>query len=130
MQRHEIRSLADLAGEGARVVTTLVRDMHSGIASRVFDAVGPASKPVQAIHDATAAITYRLVEEAIRGSLHGGGALAAEAWSDDDDATVQAHPAAAGAIAAVNGIYGDQLTNRGNGFALTMQTAGRASRSH
>jgi pimeloyl-ACP methyl ester carboxylesterase len=120
VQRHEIRSLADLAGEGTRVVTTLVRDMHSGIASRVFDAVGPTSKPVRAIHDATAAITYRLVDDAIRGSLHGGGALAAEAWSDDA-ATVQAHPAAAGAIAAVNGIYGDQLTSRGNGFALTMQ---------
>ena len=121
MQRHEIQSLADLAGEGTRVVTTLVRDMHSGIASRVFDSVGPASKPVQVIHDATATITYRLVDGAIRGSLHGAGAVAAEAWSNDDDATVQSHPAAAGAIAAVNGIYGDQLTHRGNGFALTMQ---------
>jgi pimeloyl-ACP methyl ester carboxylesterase len=121
MQRHEIRSLADLAGEGTRVVTTLVRDMHSGIASRVFDSVGPASKPVQVVHDATAAITYRLVDGAIRESLHGAGALAAEAYGNDDPAGVQAHPAAAGAIAALNGIYGDQLTNRGNGFALTMQ---------
>lgn len=53
MQRHEIRSLADLAGEGTRVLTALIRDMHSGIAGRVFDAVGPVSKPVQLIHDAT-----------------------------------------------------------------------------
>jgi pimeloyl-ACP methyl ester carboxylesterase len=121
VQGQEIRSLADLAGEGTRVVTALVRDMHSGIASRVFDAVGPASKPVQVIHDATAGITYRLVDGAVRGSLHSAGVFAAEAWSDDDDETVQARPAAAGAIAAVNGIYGDQLTNRGNGFALTMQ---------
>jgi hypothetical protein len=112
--------LADLAGEGTRVLTTLVRDMHSGIAGRVFDAVGPASKPVQVIHDATAAITYRVVDGAVRGSLRGAGALAAEAWSNDADDTVEAHPAAAGAIAAVNGIYGG-LTNRRNGFALTMQ---------
>jgi pimeloyl-ACP methyl ester carboxylesterase len=121
VQRHEIRSLADLAGEGTRVVTALVRDMHSGIAGRVFDSVGPASKPVQVIHDAIAAITYHAVDRAVRGSLRGAGALAAEAWSNDDDDTIQAHPAAGGAIAAVNGIYGDQLTNRRNGFALTMQ---------
>jgi pimeloyl-ACP methyl ester carboxylesterase len=121
VQRHEIRSLADLASEGTRVVTALVRDMHSGIAGRVFDSVGPASKPVQVIHDAIAAITYHAVDGAVRGSLRGAGALAAEAWSNDDDDTIQAHPAAGGAIAAVNGIYGDQLTNRRNGFALTMQ---------
>lgn len=121
MQRHEIRSLADLAGEGTRVLTALVRDMHSGIAGRVFDSVGPASKPVQVIHDAIAAITYHAVDRAVRGSLGGAGALAAEAWSNDDNDTIQAHPAAGGAIAAVNGIYGDQLTNRRNGFALTMQ---------
>lgn len=62
-----------------------------------------------------------MVDGAIRGSLRGAGALAAEAWSNDNDDTVQAHPAAAGAIAAVNGIYGDELANRRNGFALTMQ---------
>jgi pimeloyl-ACP methyl ester carboxylesterase len=125
VQRHEIRSLADLAGEGTRVLTTLVRDMHSGIAGRVFDAVGPASRPVQVIHDTTAAITYQVVDAAVRGSLRSAGALAAEAWGNDDpeavQQTVQAHPAASGAIAAVNGIYGDELANRRNGFALTMQ---------
>jgi pimeloyl-ACP methyl ester carboxylesterase len=121
VQRYEIRSLADLAGEGTRVVTTLVRDMHSGISSRVFDAIGPASKPVQVIHDTTAAITYRLVDDAIRGSLRGAGALAAQAWSNEDDESVQARPGVAGAVAAVNGIYGDQLADRGNGFALSMQ---------
>lgn len=121
MQREEIRSLADLAGEGTRVVTTLVRDMHRGIASRVFDSIGPASKPVQVIHDTTASTIYSLVDGAVRGSLYGAGALAAETLSDEDDETVLARPKVAGAIAAVNGIYGDELTNRRNGFALSMQ---------
>ncbi|MDT5218089.1 MAG: hypothetical protein QOF15_194, partial [Mycobacterium sp.] len=40
MQGEEIRSLADLAGEGTRVLTTLVRDVHHGIASRVFGSIG------------------------------------------------------------------------------------------
>src|SRR5262249_19049573 len=99
----------------------LVRDMHSGIADRVFDAVGPVSKPVQVIHDGIAGVTYSVVDGALRGSLRGAGALAAETWSSDDDKSVQAHPAAAGAIAAVNGICGDELARRRNGFALSMQ---------
>ena len=132
MQRDEIRSLAELAGEGTRVATALVRDVHSGIASRVFNAVGPVSKPVQVIHDTTAALTYGAVDGAVRGSLRGVGALAAETWGSDDpddpeavQDTIQAHPKAGGAIAALNGIYGDQMLNRGNGLALTMQMCRR-----
>ena len=121
MQGDEIRSLADLAGEGTRVLTTLVRDMHRGIASRVFDSIGPASKPVQVIHDTTASTIYSLVDGAVRQSLYGAGALAAETLSNDDDETVEARPRVAGALAAINGIYGDELANRENGFALTMQ---------
>jgi pimeloyl-ACP methyl ester carboxylesterase len=120
MQRQEIRSLADLAGEGCRVVTTLVRDMHEGIASRVFGAVGPSSKPTQVVHDTIAAMTYRAVDRALRASLGAAGAVAAELWSRDED-TVQSHPTVAGAVAALNGIHGDELANRDNGFALSMQ---------
>lgn len=125
MQGHEIKSLADLAGEGTRVLTTLVRDVHHGIASRVFTSIGPAAKPVQVIHDTTASTVYRLVDGAVRGSLHGAGALAAHTVSNDDHETVQARPRVAGAIAAVNGIYGDEMTNRENGFALSMQVRRR-----
>jgi hypothetical protein len=101
MQRQEIRSLADLAGEGSRVVTTLVRDMHEGIASRVSGAVGPSSKPTQVVHDTIAAMTYRAVDRALRASLGAAGAVAAELWSRDED-TVQSHPTVAGAVAALN----------------------------
>jgi pimeloyl-ACP methyl ester carboxylesterase len=121
MQRQEIRSLADLAGEGTHVVTTLVRDMHGGIARRVFGAVGPLSKPVKVVHNATATATYSAVDHAIRAALRGAGELAAQARGNDEDETVEAQPTVAGVLAALNGIYGDELTERGNGFALTMQ---------
>ncbi len=121
MQRQEIRSLADLAGEGTRVLTSLVRDTHSGIARRVFGSIGPVSKPVEVVHNTTAAATYAAVDRALRAALRGAGALAAEARGSDDDETVQSDPRVAGFIAALNGIYGDELTERGNGFALTMQ---------
>jgi pimeloyl-ACP methyl ester carboxylesterase len=121
MQRQEIRSLADLAGEGTRVLTTLVRDTHSGIARRVFGAIGPVSKPVQVVHNTVAAATYYAVDRGVRAALHGAGELAAEVYSSDEDDAVESHPAAIGVIAALNGIYGDELANRGNGFALTIQ---------
>ncbi|OBI98868.1 hypothetical protein A5660_04015 [Mycobacterium alsense] len=122
MREHEIRSLADLAGEGTRVLTTLVRDTHSGIARRVFGAVGPVSKPVEVIHNTTAAATYYAVDRALRGALRGAGELAAQTRGGDDaHETVESNPRVAGVIAALNGIYGDELTQRGNGFALTMQ---------
>jgi pimeloyl-ACP methyl ester carboxylesterase len=121
VQRQEFRSLADAAGEGTRVLTTLVRDLHSGIASRVFGLVGPAAKPVELIHNTSAAVIYRAVDRALRASLRGGGALAAEVYGDDDDETIDSQPRVAGAIAALNGIYGDELIRRGNGLALSMQ---------
>jgi pimeloyl-ACP methyl ester carboxylesterase len=121
VQRQEIRSLADLAGEGTRILTTLVRDTHSGIAERVFGAIGPVSKPVEVVHNTIAAATYYGVDRAVRASLRGAGELAAELRGSDEDDTVESHPSVAGVIATLNGIYGDELTNRGNEFALTMQ---------
>ena len=125
MQRHEIRSLADLAGEGTRVLTTLVRDTHTGIARRVFGAVGPVSKPVEVVHNTAASVTYHAVDRALRAALRGAGELAAETRGSDEDETVESNPRVAGVIAALNGIYGDELTDRGNGFALTMQVRHR-----
>ncbi len=103
------------------MLTSLVRDTHSGIARRVFGSIGPLSKPVEVVHNTTAAATYYAVDRALRAALRGAGALAAEARGSDDDETVESDPRVAGFIAALNGIYGDELTERGNGFALTMQ---------
>jgi pimeloyl-ACP methyl ester carboxylesterase len=121
VQRQEIRSLADLAGEGSRVVTTVVRDMHDGISRRVFGAIGPAAKPVQVVHDTVAAMTYYAVDRGVRASLNGAGALAAEVYGRDEDDTVQSHLPVARVVAALNGIYGDELVHRGNEFGLSMQ---------
>jgi pimeloyl-ACP methyl ester carboxylesterase len=121
VQREEIRSLADLAGEGTRVLTNLVRDTHSGIARRVFGSIGPAAKPVEVVHNAIAAATYYGVDRGLRASLRGAGELAARTRGSDDDDTIESNPTVSGVLAALNGIYGDEMTERGNGFALTMQ---------
>ena len=88
VQPQEVRSLADAAGEGTRVLTALVRDLHSGIAARIFKWIGPAAKPVELIHNTTAAATYYAVDHALRASLHGAGRLAAEVYGGDEDGTI------------------------------------------
>jgi hypothetical protein len=67
VQTREIRSVADLGGEAAGALTTLVGDIHAGIASRVFDAIGPAAEPTQIIHDTVARTVYGGVDGGIRG---------------------------------------------------------------
>jgi pimeloyl-ACP methyl ester carboxylesterase len=57
----------------------------------------------------------------LRASLRGAGVLAAEVYGDDEVDAIDSRPRAAGAIAALNGIYGDELYRRGNGLALSMQ---------
>jgi pimeloyl-ACP methyl ester carboxylesterase len=121
MQRRDVRAAGDLAGEAAGVVTTLVWDMHAGIAGRVFSSVGPSSRPTQIVHDGIAAAVYGAVDHGLRGALTVGGAVASEVWGHDTDRSLESRPRAAGAIAAVNGIYGDELAAHGNALALTME---------
>jgi pimeloyl-ACP methyl ester carboxylesterase len=117
VQTREIRSVADLGGEAAGVLTTLVGDMHAGIASRVFGAIGPAAKPTQIIHDAVARTIYGGVDGGIRGATRVAGALASKAWGRDGDESLESQPTIAAAIAAINGLYGAHR----DGFARSMQ---------
>ena len=102
-------------------MTTLVRDMHAGIAGRVFGAIGPSSKPTQVIHDGIARTVYGTVDHGLRGATKAGGVLASQVWGRGDDEGLDSRGRVAGALAAVNGIYGHQLASHRNGLALTMQ---------
>jgi len=121
MRGRDIEAVGELAGEGSNVVTTLVRDMHAGIAGRVFGAIGPSSKPTQVIHDGIARTVYGTVDHGLRGATKAGGVLASQVWGRGDDEGLDSRGRVAGALAAVNGIYGHQLASHRNGLALTMQ---------
>ena len=120
MRERDIRSVAGLAGEAGTVLTSLVRDMHLGIAGRVFSAVGPVSKPTQVVHDAISATVYRAVDGGIRGATHGGGALAGRLCGHDGDSPLESRPKIRATAAVLNGLYGHQLAAHSNGFAPTM----------
>jgi hypothetical protein len=52
MRPEEVRALGDLAGEFAEGIATQARDVHGGIADRVFGLLGEPAAPVRAAHDA------------------------------------------------------------------------------
>jgi hypothetical protein len=121
VQRNDIRAVGDLAGEASSVLTTLVRGMHAGIASRVFDTIGPSARPTRVIHDGLTQAIYSGVDRGIRGATRAAGMVAAELWGNETDEALESRTdSAAAAIAAVNGIYGDELTERGNPLAGAM----------
>ncbi len=121
MRGRDIKAVGELAGEASHVVTTLVRDMHAGIAGRVFGAIGALSKPTQVIHDGIAGTVYCAVDHGLRGATQAGGVLASQVWGRDDDAGLDSRARVGAALAAVNGIYGHRLASHRNGLALTMQ---------
>ncbi|BCI51984.1 permease [Mycolicibacterium litorale] len=118
MRATEIRALGEVAAEGVTVLRDVVRGMHTGIASRVFTSVGPAARPVEVIHDAIAHTVYSAVGTA--GQRLPEAVTAVAAARVHDDTPIDQTPAAAEAIAALNGIYGDELAARGNALATTM----------
>jgi pimeloyl-ACP methyl ester carboxylesterase len=121
MQRSDIRAVGDLAGEASSVLTTLVRGMHAGISGRVFDSIGPSATPTRTTHDGLTRVIYGGVDRGIRGAAHAAGILAAEIWGNEADEALESRTdSTAAVIAAVNGIYGDALTERDRPLAGAM----------
>ena len=121
MQRSDIRAVGDLAGEATSVLTSLARGMHAGIAGRVFDSIGPASAPTRTIHDGITRAVYTGVDRGLRGASRVAGVLAAEIWGNEIDEALESRTdTVAAALAALNGIYGDELNDHENPLAGAM----------
>jgi pimeloyl-ACP methyl ester carboxylesterase len=120
MQRSDIRAVGDLAGEASSLVTTLVRGMHAGIAGRVFGSIGPPAASTRVIHDGLTRAIYGGVDRGIRGATQAVGVMAAELWGNDGDEALESRATSAAVIAAVNGLYGDELTERDHPLAGAM----------
>lgn len=110
MQRTDIRAVGNLAGEASSLVTTLVRGMHAGIAGRVFGSIGPPAASTRVIHDGLTRPIYGGVDRGLRGATQAAGVLAAELWGNDGDEALESRATSAAVLAAINGLYGDELT--------------------
>jgi pimeloyl-ACP methyl ester carboxylesterase len=84
MQRQaRTRALGRLVGDAMAGGVGAVHDVHHAIAGRAFSAVGPASLPVQSVHDGVAHGVYGLVRVATAAASRAaaGAALTADALS-------------------------------------------------
>jgi pimeloyl-ACP methyl ester carboxylesterase len=126
MRPEEITGIGELLGDAAGGLTTQIREMHEGIARRVWKAVGPASFPVRLAHDQLAKRAYSSADQFTR-SLVRGGAEAISARQPEEAESIERSAIGRAAIGAINGIWGDTLARRHNGLAIdmTLRHAGR-----
>jgi pimeloyl-ACP methyl ester carboxylesterase len=120
MRTTDIEALGDVTAEGLTVLNTLVRGTHRGIARRVFTSIGPAARPTEVIHDAIADAVYGALDSAGRRLPPALSRRAATSLGFDDDPALDERPGVAEAIAALDGIYGDELAERGSPLAPSM----------
>ncbi len=126
MRRADIEAMGEVAGQALAAGGRLVRDMHEGIASRPFGAVGAAAAPARALHDGISQAVYEGVGGGLRvaGRL---GARVAATYADTDDTPLASRPIASLALGALNGLYGNHLVERGNELALGMEIRRRGA---
>ena len=119
MRPEEIAALGDLAGEAAAGATRQIRELHDGIARRVWRRVGPAALPVRLAHDRIASSAYSAAGELTRQVVRAGAHAASLARSPDAP-SIERTPAGRLVVSALNGAFGDTLVRRGNALALGM----------
>jgi hypothetical protein len=114
-----------LAGTVLGGGTTRIHELHAGIAGRAFAGAGLAARPVRAIHDGVASLTYRAVAATLSAGASAVGALASRQVNGRplDDT-----PAARVALAILNGAHGDLLDRETPALAtmMTLRQAGQA----
>ncbi|HET8672383.1 MAG TPA: hypothetical protein VFL87_02010 [Thermoleophilaceae bacterium] len=119
MRAGEIREAGRLAGEAIGGVALFAMEMHEGIASRVFGALGPLGAPVRLVHDGAVGAVYPAVRRALAAGPRAGAArLAFNAPADALPASSSLRGSLA--IAALNGAIGDVLEAGGSELALEM----------
>src|SRR5437588_25473 len=119
MQPDEVRALGDIGGEAVAGVAIQVREMHEGIARRVFHSVGIGAVPVKIAHDRIADRLYSSATTGL-GTLVRAGAALAGARRPEDAPSIHASITGRLAVGALNGAFGDALVKRGNALALPM----------
>lgn len=119
MRREELAAFGELAGDAAGGLTSQIHQMHSGIADRVWRAVGPAATPVRVVHDQIADRSYSAARRATRG-LVSGGVRALGSRRAREGNSIERTVMGRAVVGALNGVWGDTMARRNNGLALTM----------
>jgi pimeloyl-ACP methyl ester carboxylesterase len=119
MRREELKALGELAGGAAAGIATQAREVHEGIARRVFGVLGPPAEPVRVIHDGISSGAYTAAR-ALTDAVVRGGAGALSLARPDDASSLAERPAGGMAVGALNGLWGDRLRNDGSALEIPM----------
>lgn len=119
MRPEEVSAVGELAGDAVAGLTSHIRDMHSGIAERVFSAVGAAAEPVRVAHDGIAGGVYEGARLLTGGLIRAAG-RAISVTRPDDAPSIERSARGRIALGALNRAFGDGLHARGNELALRM----------
>ncbi len=114
MRRDEARALGDLAGEAAAGIAGQARDVHAGIAQRVFGALqvlGPAAEPARLIHDGVSRAAYAAAGTLTRAVVRGGAGVFSLTCAEDAPSLSEGVRGRV-AVGAINGMWGDRLNER------------------
>ncbi|HEX6457711.1 MAG TPA: alpha/beta hydrolase [Thermoleophilaceae bacterium] len=119
MRASEMREVGRLAGEALGGFASFVGDMHEGIASRTFRALGPLGVPTRLVHERATRTIYPAVRRALAAGPRSGAGLVARRVPAD---ALPASASRAGSLAlgALNGAIGDALHRSGSDLALEM----------
>ncbi len=119
MQPEEVLALGELAGDAVGGVAAQIKDVHTGIAERVFASIGPGSEPVRAIHAGITTGVYAAVRTGVS-ALVRAGALSVGAATAPDAPRIDDTPRGRLAVGALNGAFGDLLARRGSALTVKM----------
>jgi len=108
MRSDEVRALGDFAGGAAAGLAAQVREVHEGIAERVFGTLGASAAPVRLIHDRVAEGAYTGAK-LVTGAIVRRSARALSVTRPADAPSIAATRPGRLAVGALNGIWGDML---------------------
>lgn len=122
MRPDEVRALGELAGAAAAGLATQVREVHTGIAERVFGSLGllgPSAQAVRVVHDRAAEGAYAAAR-ALSDALVREGVRAISLTRADDPRSIADTPTGRAVVGALNGAWGDMLHQRQSALETPM----------
>jgi pimeloyl-ACP methyl ester carboxylesterase len=119
MRPDEVTALGELAGDAAAGLASQIREMHRGIAERVWGAVGVGAAPARLAHDEIADRAYDAART-VAGALVRSGARAISLARPEDAASIDQSVRGRLVVGALNGAFGDAMHAHHNELALTM----------
>jgi pimeloyl-ACP methyl ester carboxylesterase len=117
LRRDELQAAGDLAGEALGGAGAIVRDVHRGVAKRVFGMLGDGAAPVRLAHDGISTIVHASVRAGLRAVPKGSGRALA-LTSAPDAPKLADSPRGAFTLAAINGMWGDRIARDHAALAL------------